>query len=55
MKNYAKTGGKKGKPGYRTPSNFISRQKENFKKIKIKQKHAHQSKGSSRVKNSRSK
>ncbi len=25
MKNYAKIGGKKGKPAYRTPSNFKQR------------------------------
>jgi len=26
MKNYAKIGGRKGKPAYRTPSRFIARQ-----------------------------
>jgi hypothetical protein len=25
MKNYAKVGGKKGRPAYRTPSSFIAR------------------------------
>jgi len=35
MKNYAKVGGKKGKPGYRTPSQFIV--KKSIKVAKIRQ------------------
>jgi len=45
MRDYSKTGGKKGKPGYRTPSSFIKRrikderikpQKEKFKRLPLK-------------------
>jgi len=35
MKNYAKVGGKKGKPGYRTPSQFIA--KKSIKVSKVRQ------------------
>jgi ABC-type oligopeptide transport system ATPase subunit len=38
MKNYAKTGGKKGKPAYRTPSSFQGRQCQRVKNIKAKKK-----------------
>lgn len=38
MKNYAKTGGKKGKPAYRTPSSFQARQQQRLKNIKAEKK-----------------
>ncbi len=34
MKNYAKVGGKNGKPAYRTPSTFISRQRIGKQRLK---------------------
>ena len=34
MKNYSKTGGRKGIPGYRTPVHFRSR--KNLKNVKMK-------------------
>ena len=36
MKNYAKVGGRKGKPGYRTPSKFKIKQCDKIKKLKGK-------------------
>jgi len=38
MKNYAKTGGKKGKPAYRTPSSFQAHKYRQTAKIKLKKK-----------------
>jgi len=41
MKNYAKVGGKKGRPAYRTPSSFIARKtrkkliKDNLLKLPV--------------------
>jgi hypothetical protein len=35
MKNYAKVGGKPGKPGYRTPSSFRLRKKSAVQNLKI--------------------
>jgi hypothetical protein len=43
MKNYAKVGGKPGRPGYRTPSRFYARKKieiQNVKADKIARKNA---------------
>jgi len=34
MKNYAKVGGKKGKPGYSTPSQFIAKKALSVNKTK---------------------
>ncbi len=53
MRNYSKTGKKPGKPGYRTSSAFIARQKQDLRQNKPKQKYAYQSKSISRSKKSR--
>ncbi|MCR4284134.1 MAG: hypothetical protein NUV64_02345 [Parcubacteria group bacterium] len=45
MKNYAKVGGKKGKPGYRTPSQFIAMKSINVSKIRQIRKPTSGSKG----------
>ncbi|MEA2113578.1 MAG: hypothetical protein U9P63_02910 [Patescibacteria group bacterium] len=37
MKNYAKVGGRKEKPAYRTPSGFKARQSLRVKSIKAKE------------------
>lgn len=36
MRNYAKVGGKKGKPGYRTPSSFRSQKARKTVKNSLK-------------------